>query len=113
MAEGDKKEFMGPKDETRDKAKSEALKKVGPSKVSLELKARQAALQKEAESRQGKQGLVVSILIVGPIAALVYSFFMEDKQMALMVLKWSVVLLFTLAPAYLILKAVLFRKSTF
>ena len=101
--------FMGPDDEARQKEKAEALSKRGPSKISVELTAKRQRIEKEAEKRKSIAGLIIFFLIAIPLGMVIAAIFVVESML---LLKWGIVLLFTLSPAFLIIKAI-FRKSTF
>jgi len=115
MADEPNKDFMGAKDAARDKAKEEALKGRGPSKISQELKAKQAALLKTHEKRQSFQGMIITVLIVVPLGVVIYSIFgnFEDKGFAMALFKGGLLALFLLTPLYLIVKGLFFKQSAF
>lgn len=113
MAEEEKKNAAGTQDEARDKQKAEALTKVGPSKISQELKEKQLKLAQQRDASMRREGIINFLLLAIPVGVIIGSFFLPDKDFAFQVLVWGIIGLFTLLPAYGIIKALFFRKSGF
>lgn len=109
MAE-EKQDFLGGKDDTRDKAKLEALSKVGPSKISQELKAKRELIEKKADKKRGIASLINFLLVAVPFGMVIWSIFITPSMP---LLKLGLVLLFTLLPGVMIIRAVFFKQGSF
>ena len=70
-------------------------------------------LAKQRDAARRNAAIINFFLIAIPIGIIVYSFMMEDKKMAMTFFKWGLILLFTLLPGFMIIRAIFFKKSSF